>query len=166
MRAARNRMGGSVTVSIHSNDTDRKARQNRTVARAPNDARKTEDRRSAGKEIGKERERARRVTEKHARGDQNPRGGVANARTAGGGRELEYSLRTKPWKKKLIQPMMTICGTIMTICVFIPAIMPSMALGSVSGLGGALAGASALGGPSLRYVPSANAWERYCEIAL
>lgn len=80
-----------------------------------------------------------------------------------GGRD---SLRTKPWKKKLIQPMMTICGTIITICVFMPAIMPSIAAGSVSGFGGAPAGASAFGGPSLRYVPSANAWERCCEIAL
>ena len=59
-------------------------------------------------------------------------------------------LRTKPWKKKLIQPMMTICGTIITICVFIPAIIPSIAAGAVSGLGGALEDASPFGGPSFR----------------
>ena len=60
------------------------------------------------------------------------------------------SLSTKPWKKKLIQPMMTIWGTIITICVFIWPIIPSMAAGSVSGFGGALAGASPFEGPSLR----------------
>ena len=66
----------------------------------------------------------------------------------------------------MIHPMMTICGTIITICVFMPAIMPSIAAGSVSGFGGALCGVSAFGGPSLRYVPCANACERCCEIAL
>ena len=77
------------------------------------------------------------------------------------------SLRTKPWKKKLIQPMMTICGTIITICVFIWPIMPSMAAGSVSGFGGALCCCpSPFGGPSLRYAPPSNAFERCCEIAL
>lgn len=63
------------------------------------------------------------------------------------------ALNTKPWKKKLIHPMMTICGTIMTICVFMPAIIPSMAFGSVSGFGG-VAFSSPLGGPSLRNEPS------------
>jgi hypothetical protein len=94
------------------------------------------------------------------------------------------ALRTKPWKKKLIQLMISICGTIMTceqgervcvcgalggaartICVFIPAIIPSMAAGSESGLG-ARAGASPLGGPSLRNTPAANERARSCEIAL
>ena len=46
--------------------------------------------------------------------------------------------------------MMTICGTIITICVFMPAIMPSMAAGSVRGFGGVLAPASPFWGPSLR----------------
>lgn len=59
-------------------------------------------------------------------------------------------LNTKPWKKKLIQPMMTICGTIMTICVFIPAIIPSMAAGSDKGLGAAGGASPFFGGPSLR----------------
>jgi len=45
-------------------------------------------------------------------------------------------LKTKPWKKKLIHPMRTICGTIITACVFIPAIIPSMAAGSERGFGG------------------------------
>ena len=80
--------------------------------------------------------------------------------------ENDHALSTNPWKKKLIQPMMTICGTIITICVFMPAIIPSMAAGSVSGFGGVLASASPLGGPSLRYVPSANACERERETAL
>ena len=61
--------------------------------------------------------------------------------------------------------MMTICGTIITICVFVPAIMPSMAAGSVMGFGGAL-GASPLGGPSLRYVPAAKAAARCCEMGV
>ena len=61
--------------------------------------------------------------------------------------------------------MMTICGTIMTICVFIPLIMPSMAFGSVRGFGGAVF-SSPFGGPSLRNDPSANAAERFWEMAL
>jgi hypothetical protein len=82
--------------------------------------------------------------------------------------------------------MISICGTIMTcgaaglaharheararraartICVFIPAIIPSMAAGSESGLG-ARAGASPLGGPSLRNTSAANDRARSCEIAL
>lgn len=60
----------------------------------------------------------------------------------------EHALRMKPWKKKFIHPMMTICGTIITICVFMPAIIPSIAAGSI-GFGGA-ACASPFGGPSLR----------------
>jgi hypothetical protein len=73
-------------------------------------------------------------------------------------------LKTNPSKKKLIQPITIICGTIMTICVRIPAIIPSMAAGSESGLGGT--GVSpCFGGPSLRYVPSANALDRSCEMA-
>ena len=52
-------------------------------------------------------------------------------------------LNTKPWKKKLIQPMMT-------ICVFIPAIIPSMAAGSDKGLGAAGGASPFFGGPSLR----------------
>ena len=39
--------------------------------------------------------------------------------------------------RSLTQPMMTKLGTIMTICFFIPSIMPSIWLGSLSGLGGA-----------------------------
>jgi len=76
---------------------------------------------------------------------------------------LKNSLNTKPWKKKLIHPIITICGTIITICVFIPAIMPSMAAGSVIGFGGA-DGASLFGGPSLRYFPAVKASERCCDI--
>lgn len=34
-------------------------------------------------------------------------------------RGRKYALRTKPWKKKLIQPIMTICGTIMTFSMSI-----------------------------------------------
>jgi hypothetical protein len=60
-----------------------------------------------------------------------------------------HALNTKPWKKKLIHPMMIICGTIITIWVFIPDIMPSIAAGSVKGFG-VVAGASPLGGPSFR----------------
>jgi hypothetical protein len=75
------------------------------------------------------------------------------------------ALRTNPWKKKLIQPIITICGTIMTICVFIPAIIPSMAAGSVRGLRADEA-ESPFGGPSLRYVPDLNASERFWDIAL
>ena len=62
--------------------------------------------------------------------------------------------------------MMTIWGTIMTICVFMPAIIPSIAAGSVRGLGGAEGASPFFGGPSFRYLPSANAFERFCEIAL
>lgn len=54
-------------------------------------------------------------------------------------KEFEDALKTKPEKKKLIHPMSTICGTIITACVFIPAIIPSMAPGSVRGFGGRLA---------------------------
>jgi hypothetical protein len=53
----------------------------------------------------------------------------------------------------------------MTIWVFMPAIMPSIAAGSDRGLG-ADDGVSALGGPSFRYVPALYASERCCEIAL
>ena len=53
----------------------------------------------------------------------------------------------------------------MTICVFIPLIMPSMAFGSVRGFGGAVF-SSPFGGPSLRNDPSANAAERFWEMAL
>ena len=74
-------------------------------------------------------------------------------------------LRTKPWKKKLIHPMITIWGTIMTICVFMPDIIPSMAAGSASGFGG-VDGVSPFGGPSFKYVPSAKALERFCEMVL
>ena len=80
-------------------------------------------------------------------------------------RRLEHSLRTKPWKKKLIHPIISIWGTIMTICVFIPAIIPSIALGSDNGFG-AVGGASpSLSGPSFRYFPAAKASSRCCEIA-
>src|SRR6267142_712350 len=73
-------------------------------------------------------------------------------------------LKTNPSKKKLIHPITIIWGTIMTICVRIPAIIPSMAAGSESGLGGA--GVSpCFGGPSFRYVPSENAFDRSCEMA-
>lgn len=69
-----------------------------------------------------------------------------------------YSLSTNPWKKKLIHPMMIICGTIITICFFIPSIIPSIALGSVSGFPAARAGALSFergsGGPSLRKRPA------------
>lgn len=61
----------------------------------------------------------------------------------------DYALSTKPWKKKLIHPIMIIWGTIITIWVFIPDIMPSKAAGSDIGLGG-VDGASLLGGPSFR----------------
>lgn len=61
--------------------------------------------------------------------------------------------------------MMTICGTIITICVFIPAIIPSMAAGSEKGFDADKA-VSLLGGPSLRYVPALNASERFCDIVL
>ena len=56
--------------------------------------------------------------------------------------------------------MMTICGTIITICVFIPAIIPSIAAGSEKGFGVDEV-ESPLGGPSLRYVPALNASERF-----
>ena len=73
-------------------------------------------------------------------------------------------LKMKPSKKKFIHPITIICGTIMTICVRIPAIIPSMAAGSESGLGGA--GVSpCFGGPSFKYVPSANALDRSCDMA-
>lgn len=75
-------------------------------------------------------------------------------------------LRTKPWKKKLIHPMMTICGTIITICVFMPAIIPSIAAGSERGFGAAGAASPFLGGPSFRYVPASNALESCREIDL
>jgi len=58
---------------------------------------------------------------------------------------------------------MIICGTIITIWVFMPAIIPSIAAGSVRGLGGAV-GASLFGGPSLRYVPFVKASDRCLEI--
>lgn len=77
-------------------------------------------------------------------------------------------LRINPWKKKLIQPMMTICGTIMTICFFMVSIMPSMAEGSARGLPGAWAfalfGSLGSGGPSLRYVPAEKEDLRYDEM--
>ena len=47
----------------------------------------------------------------------------------------------------------------MTICVFMPDIMPSIAAGSLMGFGG-VEGLSPFGGPSLRYVPAAKASER------
>lgn len=59
--------------------------------------------------------------------------------------------------------MTIICGTIITICVLIPAIIPSMAAGSESGLGGDCV-SPCLGGPSFKYVPSANAFDRFCEM--
>jgi hypothetical protein len=85
----------------------------------------------------------------------------------GGGYNLDagHSLSTKPWKKKLIQPMMTIWGTIMTICVFIPAIIPSIAPGSDKIFGAAGGASPCLRGPSFRYFPVAKASLRCREIA-
>lgn len=63
--------------------------------------------------------------------------------------------------------MMTICGTIITICVFMPDIIVSICAGSERGFGGAEgASAPAFGGPSLRYSPALNACEREEEMEL
>lgn len=50
------------------------------------------------------------------------------------------ALRTNPEKKKLTQPMISICGTMVTNWFFIPPIMPSIMAGSVRELiaGGAI----------------------------
>src|ERR1700709_635104 len=47
------------------------------------------------------------------------------------------SLITKPEKNALIQPIMSVCGTIMAMLPFIMPIIPSIAAGSDIGLGGA-----------------------------
>ena len=52
----------------------------------------------------------------------------------------EYALRTNPEKKKLTQPIISICGTMVTNWLFIPPIIPSIMAGSVRELiaGGAI----------------------------
>lgn len=67
-------------------------------------------------------------------------------------------LITKPAKKALIQPIISVCGIIIAILPFIMPIIPSMAAGSVIGLP---AGLPRLSG-SLRNVPSLYADTRYC----
>ncbi len=85
---------------------------------------------------------------------------AAASKRASGRRHV---LTTNPSKKKFIHPMTIICGTIMTICVLIPAIIPSIAAGSERGFGGT-GFSPCFGGPSFRYVPSANAFDRFCEM--
>ena len=67
-------------------------------------------------------------------------------------------LITKPAKKALIQPMISVCGIIIAIFPFIMPIIPSMAAGSVIGLPAGLPRFSG----SLRNVPSLYADTRYC----
>ena len=67
-------------------------------------------------------------------------------------------LITKPAKKALIQPMISVCGIIIAMFPFIMPIMPSMAAGSVIGLPAGLPRFSG----SLRNVPSLYADTRYC----
>ena len=52
----------------------------------------------------------------------------------------ENALRTNPEKKKLTQPMISICGTMVTNWFFMPPIIPSIMAGSVRELiaGGAI----------------------------
>ena len=67
-------------------------------------------------------------------------------------------LMTKPAKKALIQPMISVWGIIIAIFPFIMPIIPSMAAGSVIGLPAGLPRFSG----SLRNVPSLYAVTRYC----
>ena len=67
-------------------------------------------------------------------------------------------LITKPAKKALIQPMISVWGIIMAMLPFIMPIIPSMAAGSVIGLPAGLPRFSG----SFRNVPSLYADTRYC----
>lgn len=63
---------------------------------------------------------------------------------------------TNPLKKALIQPIISVCGTIIVIFPFIIPIIPSIAAGSVIGFAG---GCPLLSG-FLRYAPDWNAETR------
>lgn len=67
-------------------------------------------------------------------------------------------LMTKPAKKALIQPMISVWGIIIAIFPFIIPIIPSMAAGSVIGLPAGLPRFSG----SFRNIPSLYADTRYC----
>lgn len=68
---------------------------------------------------------------------------------------------TNPLKKYVIQPIMTICGTIIAMLRFMPSIMTSICAGSDIGFGGVSGSPSAFGGfgglakyePSIKILP-------------